>query len=281
MAGWAGTASHISGKREPKKLALTRNDILVYGGVEEEKTMTPEELQELIAKTKKKLEERLQEECASGAAEGSVAEDTVKPDAVVEEDGTSADSNPALPVIVKENAILAELNNQQYLMYAKKQVTDFFEREDWNYREIITRPDLIAWELGMTADHFTVRMRVAAEADPRVCRIDAILPAAVNPVYDAILCKEIVKLNQPLRYGAFQYDESDGELSYRYSFPTQNGLYSDDLSRIFMAVLLTAKREFSKLQKYAVGKFTRAEEKQIQDYIERLMQDLELDDPNH
>ena len=247
-------------------------------GIEEEKTMTPEELKDLITKTKTELEARLQEQHASGAAEGSVAEDTIKPDAVVEEDGTLADSNPTLPVILKENAILAGLNNQQYLTYAKKQITDFFESESWKYREIITQPDLIAWELGMTGDHFTVRMRVAAEADPRVCRIDAILPAAVDPVYDAILCKKLVKLNQPLRYGAFQYDESDGELSYRYSFPTQNGLYSDDLSRIFLAVLLTAKREFPKLQKYAVGKFSKAEEKQIQDYIERLMRDLELDD---
>jgi len=240
--------------------------------------MTPEEFQELIKKTKTKLEQRLQEECSSDSDECSVADDRKETDAVVEEDGTLTDSNPTLPVILKENAILAGLNNQQYLTYAKKQVVEFFDREDWNYREIITRQDLIAWELGMSGDRFTVRMRVAVEADTRACRIDAILPAAVDPVYDAILCKEIVKLNQPLRYGAFQYDESDGELSYRYSFPTQNGLYSDDLSRIFMAVLLTAKREFPKLQKFAVGKFTRAEEKQIQDYIERLMRDLELDE---
>lgn len=176
------------------------------------------------------------------------------------------------------NSELAGLNNQQYLTYAKKQVVEFFDRESWKYREIITGSDLIAWELGMSGERFVVRMRVAVEADPRVCRIEAILPVAVDPVYDAILCKELVKLNQPLRYGAFQYDESDGELSYRYSFPTQNGLYSDDLNRIFLAVLLTAKREFPKLQKYAVGKFTRAEEKQIQDYIERLMRDLELEE---
>ena len=240
--------------------------------------MTPEEFQELIKKTKTKLEQRLQEERSSDSDECSVADDRKETDAVVEEDGTLTDSNPTLPVILKENAILAGLNNQQYLTYAKKQVVEFFDREDWNYREIITRQDLIAWELGMSGDRFTMRMRVAVEAVPRTCRIDAILPAAVDPVYDAILCKEIVKLNQPLRYGAFQYDESDGELSYRYSFPTQNGLYSDDLSSIFVAVLLTAKREFPKLQRFAVGKFTRAEEKQIQDYIERLMRDLELDE---
>ena len=50
------------------------------------------------------------------------------------------------------------------------------------------------------------------------------------------------------------------------------------IREVFMAVLLTAKQNFSKLQKYAVGKFTRAEEKQIQEYVERLMRDLELDD---
>ena len=242
-------------------------------GIEEEKSMTPEELQNLTAKTKEKLEERVQEERASDSAE-----DTMKPDAVVEEDGALADSNPTLPVILKENAIFPGLNDQQYLTYAKKQVVEFFDRENWHYREIITRPDLIAWELGMSGDRFTVRMRVAVEADPRVCRIDAVLPTSVDQVYDAILCKEITRLNQPLRYGAFQYDESDGELSYRYSFPTQNGLHADDLGRLFMAVLLTAKQNFPKLQKYAVGKFTKAEEKQIQDYVERLMRDLELDE---
>ena len=229
--------------------------------------MTPEEFQELI--TKAKREARLQD--------SSAAEDTMKSDAVADEEGVSTDSNPTLPVILKENAILAGLDNQHYLTYAKNQIVEFFDRKDWHYHEIIERPDLIAWELGMSGDRFIVRMRVSAEADPRVCRVDAILPTSVNPVYDAILCKELIRLNQPLRYGAFQYDESDGELSYRYSFPTQNGLYVDDLEHVFMAVLLTAQREFPKLQKYAVGKFTRAEEKQIQVYIERMIRDLELD----
>ena len=29
------------------------------------------------------------------------------------------------------------MNNQQYLTYAKKQVTDFFDSESWKYREIV------------------------------------------------------------------------------------------------------------------------------------------------
>ena len=247
-------------------------------GIEEETTVTLEELHDLITITKTKREERLQEERAGCADKGGFAENKIKRNVFEEDDEALVDSNPTLPVILKENEILAGLNNQQYLTYAKRQVVDFFKFEDWHYREIITQPDLIAWELGMSGDHFIVRMRVAVEADPRVCRIDAILPTSVDPTYDAILCKEIMRLNQPLRYGAFQYDEMDGELSYRYSFSTKNGLYSDDLSRVFMAVLLTAKQNFSKLQKYAVGKFTRAEEKQIQEYVERLMRDLELDD---
>lgn len=236
--------------------------------------MTPEELQELISKARIKREQRLQEEQAMSSDE---ADDAGSIRDIESVDSTQSDINSVLPVILKENAILAGLNNTQYLTYSRKQITEFFDSEDWLYREIITRPDLIAWELGMSGDHFNVRMRVAAEAYPRVCRINAILPVSVDPVYDAILCREILKLNQPLRYGAFQYDESDGELSYRYSFPTQNGLYSDDLSRVFMAVLLTAKENFLKLQKYAVGKFTRAEEKQIQDYVARLARELEWD----
>ncbi len=246
--------------------------------IEEKKTMTLEEFQELLAETKMKLEQRLQEDRSRNPDNGSTVDGTIKLHATVKEDRALPDNNPTLPVVLKENAILAGLNNQQYITYAKKQVAEFFDHENWHYREIITLPDLIAWELGMSEDRFTVRMRVAVEADPRVCRIDAILPVSVDPVYDAILCKEIIRLNQPLRYGAFQYDESDGELSYRYSFPTRNGLYEDDLGHIFMAVLLTAKQNFPKLQKYAVGKFTRSEEKQIQDYVERLMRDLELDE---
>ena len=95
--------------------------------------MTPEEFQELIKKTKTKLEQRLQEERSSDSDECSVADGRKETDAVVEEDGTLTDSNPTLPVILKENAILAGLNNQQYLTYAKKQVVEFFDREDWNW----------------------------------------------------------------------------------------------------------------------------------------------------
>lgn len=169
------------------------------------------------------------------------------------------------------------MDNSQYQEYAKNVVTSVFKRDNWRYREVLTQSDLIVWELGLSNDRVTIRMRVAVESDPRVCRIDAIMPTSVDPAYDAILCKEIVRLNQPLRYGAFQYDESDGQLSYRYSFPANNGIYSDDLEKTFLAVMLTAQREFLKLQKYAVGKFTKAETEQIRLYIERLTKDLELE----
>ena len=198
-------------------------------------------------------------------------------EAVTEETGVLTDMNPALPVLLKENLRPRGMDNPQYQEHARNVVTSFFKRENWRYREVLTQSDLIVWELGLSNDRVTIRMRVAVESDPRVCRIDAIMPTSVDPVYDAILCKEIVRLNQPLRYGAFQYDESDGELSYRYSFPANNGIYCDDLEKTFLAVMLTAQREFLKLQKYAVGKFTKAETEQIRQYIGRLTKELELE----
>ncbi len=169
------------------------------------------------------------------------------------------------------------LSREQYMEHAREQVLSFFRGEGWHFHEVISRQDLVVWELGMSQERFTLRMRVAVEDDPRVCRIDAILPVSVDPVYDAVLCRELAKLNQPLRFGAFQYDENDGELSYRYSFPTGNAFFEDDLRTTFLAVMTTAARNFIRLQKLAVGKLSTDETESIREYVSRILQDLNIE----
>ena len=235
------------------------------------------ELQELLTKMKKDLEGREQRTTALPEPVEIIPDKAPTEDAVREETRKLIEMVPIQPVTPLGGEIWSpELDNRQYMEKAKGLVTGFFEDEQWRYQETISRSDVTVWELGMSKDRFTIRMRVAVEKNPRVCRIDAIMPVSVDPAYDAILCRELVKLNQPLRYGAFQYDESDGELSYRYSFQIQHGFFTEELKSAFLAVMLTAQEHFLKLQKYAVGKFTKAETEQIRQYIERLIEDLEL-----
>ena len=73
--------------------------------------MTPEELKDLITKTKTELKARLQDERVSGSAEGSVSDSTKEIDAVVGADGTLAASNSAFPVILKKKC--DTLGNEQ------------------------------------------------------------------------------------------------------------------------------------------------------------------------
>ena len=118
-------------------------------------------------------------------------------------------------------------------------------------------------------------MRVYLEDDPRVCRIDAVYPFLAEPEFAYPLCEQMVKENYPRRYGALQYDGSDGELSYQYTFLITHGLYKDDFRTAFMAVVASANDSFDVVKQYAVGRFRRVDRDEIICKAQRLIIDLD------
>lgn len=169
-------------------------------------------------------------------------------------------------------------DDKKYMEDSVNTVKELFADEHWRYSEDSLREDLHIFDLGFGLQGCRLRMRVYVETNPKVCRIDAILPINADPTYEYVLCKKMVKANYPKRYGALHYDEKDGEMSYRYSFPISHGLYKDDLKMAFLAVASSAAGDYEEIRKCCVGKFKSKEVNEILKNVNRLVSDLSDDE---
>lgn len=124
-------------------------------------------------------------------------------------------------------------DSQEFMETASDAVAAFFDQHSWHYSKIISRPELVMYQLEFSLQKCSLTMKVCVEASPRVCRIDAVLPITADKTYEYLLCEAIVKINYDKRFGAFHYDESDGEVSYRYSFLSLTGCTWMSWSRSF------------------------------------------------
>ena len=154
-------------------------------------------------------------------------------------------------------------------------IRSVFEDMKVHYREYAPQSGVYAFELGLTTDGKKLNMKVYLEEDPKVCRIDAVYPFQAEPEFVYPLCVKLAAENYNRRYGALQYDASDNELSYRYSFSVKHGLYEDDFRNAFMAVLISAHESYDMVKQYAVGRFRRADREEIICNAQKLI--IELD----
>lgn len=166
---------------------------------------------------------------------------------------------------------------QTFMERATASVKSFFEGERWRYTERISEANRKVYELGFNMKNCSLRMRVYIQASPKVCRIEAILPITADGTYDYLLCKAIAKENYSRRFGALQYDERDGEISYRYSYPIGHGVYADDLKNIFLAVASSASDGYSEIKKHCVGKYKTKEITEILERVHTLVNELSDD----
>lgn len=220
---------------------------------------SPEGLLELLEDTQKKLPE--------GASEAEIDEALHK--ALMEH---------MVSRLGEDSDVSISDDDRKYMDQTVNLVKEVFAEEHWRYSEDSLREDLHIFDLGFGIHGCRLRMRVYIEADPRVCRIDAILPVNADSTYEYVLCKKMVKANYPKRFGALHYDENDGEMSYRYSFPTTHGLYKDDLKRVFLTVASSAAGDYEEVKKCCVGKFKAKEVNEILKNVNRLVSDLSDDD---
>lgn len=167
---------------------------------------------------------------------------------------------------------------QSFMNTATSAVTAFFEKKEWHYDERISQPDLVVYELGFNLSNCNLRMRVHIEGVPKVCRVEAIFPISADKTYEYLLCKAMANSNYPRRFGALQYDERDGEVSYRYSYPIGHGVYEDDLERTFLAVAFSASDSYAEIRKHCIGKYKSREIGEILKNVNALVSDLSDDD---
>lgn len=166
----------------------------------------------------------------------------------------------------------------EFLRDAAENVKEVLTENEWKYSYEEVRPDLGKFELGFGVKNGRISVKVFVETDPKVCRIDAIYPFRADPTYDYLLSYKFLKENYPRRYGALQYDDRDGEVSYRYSYSIEHGLYKDDFFRIFLAVLRSASDSHDMVRKYCVGKLKTKEIEEVLGKLDALVNDLSDDE---
>lgn len=154
-------------------------------------------------------------------------------------------------------------------------VRSVFQEMDLRFWDYAHQKNVRAFELGISEGGMRLRMKVYLEADPRVCRIDAIYPFQADTELLYPLCQALMAENYPRRFGALQWDPEDGELSYRYSFPISRGLSTEDFRNLFIAVSTSAIASYDTVKQYATGRFRKQERDSIICKAQKLI--LELD----
>ena len=96
-----------------------------------------------------------------------------------------------------------------------------------------------------------------------VCRIVVIFPFIADPDFRFPLCEKILELNYNKRYGCLHYDARDNELSYRYSFVSHQHINADNFLYVLQAVLSSVAVNYEDLRRYAYGRFSAQQRKNI------------------
>lgn len=180
----------------------------------------------------------------------------------------------AIGAITEEDDVIADAD---YMEKTSAAVEEAFDTQGWkNYSKRSVRSDLMQYELGFNVENTKLRISVLVEDAPKRIRVYVVLPIAGEKTYEYLLSKAIVDANKRFVFGAFQYDQEDGELTYEYSYPVKHGFYKDDFLSIVHAVIRTAVDDdaYASIKKAAQGKYKRTEREAILRKIAPLVEEL-------
>ncbi|MEF2836966.1 MAG: YbjN domain-containing protein [Oscillospiraceae bacterium] len=150
-----------------------------------------------------------------------------------------------------------------------------FRKRGWKYHDYTHQKGVKAFEMGIRENGKQLHVKVYLESAAKVCRIDAMFPFQAERDFAYPLCEKLMKENYPRRFGVLQYDERDGELSYRYSFSIRHGLHEDDFQNLLMAVMASAYASYDVVKQFAVARFRKPERDTIICQAQKLI--IELD----
>lgn len=168
----------------------------------------------------------------------------------------------------------------EFMEKAINSIKEAFAEQGWHSDVKNVRPDVAIFELGFNIPvndkPTSISVKVYVEEQPQSCRICATLPFTAEDTYAYPLSRTLARINYKKRFGSFNYDERDGELTYDYSYPIASGIHKDDFLKAFRAVLHSAADDddMPEIKKYATGRFKNREKNEILEQINDLIEDL-------
>lgn len=153
-------------------------------------------------------------------------------------------------------------------------VESFLDEHNWHYSKRKPRPDVVLFEMGLVVEGVHTRLQISVETNPRHVRLSCILPISVESAFAYPVCEYIAKKNYFKRYGCLKYDESDGELSYEYGMPINNGLEDEFLDRFVFLITTSAVEDYDTLRRLAVGRVKKKAASNILSNVNKLIEEL-------
>lgn len=202
---------------------------------------------------------------------------------VLGDNATEAEMTAMLEKVISEHFVQESggdsLNeaDQTRITNSASQVRNFLNDEDWHFTERAPRADDIVFEMGVNANNVRLRIRIDVEVNPDICVIRAYLPIVADPKYVYPLCETIAARNYIKKFGSLNYDKSDGELVYKYAFPTEKGIERSVLGGMLSYVAHNASDDFIAIRKKCIGRFNAKEINDIFQTVNELVRDLRDD----
>lgn len=112
--------------------------------------------------------------------------------------------------------------------------------------------DTKIFEFKMLIQNEPVTVLVAIFMKPRMCSIMFKLPFVADENKVSEMCMELARYNYSRRFGAFQYDRDDGELSYKTDFPCSEGIKKVDFEAAFIISMNSVSKFIGELKQFAV-----------------------------
>ena len=131
-------------------------------------------------------------------------------------------------------------------------IKHFFSENEWRYSEVM-QGEVPLYVLNFKMQNLNISLRILVEADQECIRFDTVLPIACKSQNLIILSYKLTNLNMPLRYGAFHVDQSDNEISYRYTLAYKADSFDEELcERVVHAIVRTVDRYYEEIVKREV-----------------------------
>ena len=130
-------------------------------------------------------------------------------------------------------------------------LTNYLDRMDLKYE---ANEERSAANLVMVGDHGKYDTYVIADPSTALAFIvigDYLTVPAEHRNCDKVL-RELMKLNWDLNVGKFEWDPSDGEVRFSFTFSTENGVGFEAFEAVFGTLIHTADEKIEALQKILV-----------------------------